>query len=83
MRGVDVRAAPARVLRAERKVLRVQRRLWLAQLALWPAVIMLAVVGVVAAWKFWQRSAQRRPGANADTTLPTEPGEPIPGAGPG
>jgi hypothetical protein len=58
------------MLRAERKVLRVQRRLWLAQLAFWPAVIALAVVGVVAAWKLWQRSAQRRPDGNAATAVP-------------
>ncbi|OBA79938.1 hypothetical protein A9W99_17600 [Mycobacterium sp. 1164966.3] len=70
-------------MRAERKVLRVQRRLWLAQLELWPAVVTLAAVGVVAAWKLWQRSVQRRPDGNAGTTLPTEPGAPMPGAEPG
>jgi hypothetical protein len=83
VRGVDVRAASGRMLRAERKVLRVQRRLWLAQLAFWPAVIALAAVGIVAAWKLWQRSAQRRPEGNAGTTVPTQPDAPIAGAGPG
>lgn len=72
------------MLRAERKVLRIQRRLWLAQLALWPAVITLAVVGVVAAWKLWQRSAQRRPDGNTGTAVPTEPDvPPVAGSGPG
>ena len=81
---VDVRAASGRMLRAERKLLRVQRRLWLAQLVFWPAVITLAVVAVVAAWKWWQRSAQRRPDRDTGTTVPSHPdAPPIAGAGQG
>jgi hypothetical protein len=84
LRDVDVRAASRRVLRAERKVLRVQRRLWLAQVLFWPAVLALAILAVVSAWKFRQRSAQRRSHVSAVTSAPTdETDAPVTGSGTG